>query len=1504
MRNPGFFTVAVASFATLLLASVTFSVPSSRAIVAPLTCDGNVCSGSLTVGGQPIRYEYTQHVNPDGKFRIRFDGGSYGPTTEMLSFILFDVPPFVSASAYANPNGTHFLPPESDITSGRNGYERRSSAGCPGGCDVDFAMSVDYAGLSEGAYDFSLYVFQLGASGSRSGLRFYVDGSAPGNGDETESLLPIGDTGLTCADLSGGNPVDNDLDYYPNCADIRCVGKQGHPLDAGLLCEIPETTCHDGFDNDGDGLADCLDPDCNLRCGRLNLSGTACTGYCQYGNEYGPPGILNGQDPCGDGFDNDGDGRTDCRDNREFLDGTETVFRFLLDVQDSPGSRICWRHPEYGCPVGEVGLCADDRDNDVDTSFGDDEYDAIDSTGRDCLDYDCAGDPACPSVEHRAADGSDAPGQCFDGIDNDLDHLIDCADPDCIGVENPSNPNVFCSDREFDLGQGINLCADVTDNDADGPMDCDDSDCRRKFGHCQWCPDHEDYRFDACADGLDNDTGEGADCRDPDCLNRPGQLSGAAYCRATESSGDPSRQCSDGLDNDADGLIDCRDPDCEGVTTAGGYVCQSGGETGGACFDQADNDGDDLLPAGGIDCLDEGCWGQASCAPMDWQVSACQSVPDYSGPVWIAETDPSVSANVMTASRVGQKHTIAIRGTGSYPDFAVFVGTASGTEFAYPYADVSCTVSNPSVFNMTVVPGKALMVYAVAPVTDPSLDITCDLPASPTSSREFTVSLSATKGSGLPEYGERIFRNRVYEENPPVVNGIEVEGWDGVSLTVPYGAQRQIRIVPSDPFQPDPLDSSGICRCRLGMDYGGTRNFVSDSGKCVIDPIVDGVTMRFRNRGTMVLTAGAEDGADNIGADSSPLSVPVTVTPIANGPLKVSRPESLGSDQSPFFDPGRSAYREMGLSVSFTAANNVGFIGNPCRVEITDSAGSLIGSASFPDTGAGNLAICQDSIDLSSVSLSDQNHNPDTHYFVQVGISDADGNSVASERREFYICRTLPTPDEGEGYNPCHWADFDGDRATEGYYTDLYAGSTEYGPAYRPCDNCVGLENPGQEDWNLDGIGDSCTQLGRCDKDRDYACSWYSYGYVPDDPVTPDSCALSAESGCCLDENDPTCCPAPTWATDESGDSWSQQSCRTDWGLCEVTGFVCFGDPDCPIEGQCFDSAGQPQDRDGDMLIDACHVDADCVEGFGDICAGAERCISLIFPWVEAPRGNVRSGSHIRFREVPPENRFNATFCITAKGLIETTNGQPTFRTELCPKTDIDTELDRLTVLERPGSINHFSTALGRIDMAGLLDGRYGEVVRVRAADFGGVFPAFSGQPLGGKVYLIEGEDLEVLSDVTVPDSVSDTVDASGTVVVRGGSITFRGNVEYQPVHFVGLQSVRQVASVGWMAIDREDRSGGNIYVDEDVTDLAGAFFSAGQGGFYTVAPPATDSPEPLTVKGLLLARQFHLSRSYRSEERGSERFEYDGRAILNPPPGFGDLSKSLPVYGAAPPLP
>ena len=85
---------------------------------------------------------------------------------------------------------------------------------------------------------------------------------------------------------------------------------------------------------------------------------------------------------------------------------------------------------------------------------------------------------------------------CGNGVDDDLDRLIDCLDPDCAGAP-------LCADFVED-------CTDGRDNDRDGAIDCADFDCAGA-SNC-FVP------AESCANGLDDDRDGAIDCADGDCV--------------------------------------------------------------------------------------------------------------------------------------------------------------------------------------------------------------------------------------------------------------------------------------------------------------------------------------------------------------------------------------------------------------------------------------------------------------------------------------------------------------------------------------------------------------------------------------------------------------------------------------------------------------------------------------------------------------------------------------------------------------------------------------------------------------------------------------------------------------------------------------------------------------------------------------------------------------------------------------------------------------------------
>ncbi|MFA5357820.1 MAG: LamG-like jellyroll fold domain-containing protein [archaeon] len=147
---------------------------------------------------------------------------------------------------------------------------------------------------------------------------------------------------------------------------------------------------------------------------------------------------------------------------------------------------------------------------------------------------------------------------CFNGIDDDGDGKIDCADlEDCISDQETGVCSSACADKDNDLWY-LQRGGCVNPQEGYGYNDCNDSAPGIN-------PGVSETGEEMCADGIDNDCDNVKDCFDSGCNN-------TTVCTET---------CEDGKDNDADGLIDCDDQ--EDCSTYGccGVVCDD-------AFDQDD----------------------------------------------------------------------------------------------------------------------------------------------------------------------------------------------------------------------------------------------------------------------------------------------------------------------------------------------------------------------------------------------------------------------------------------------------------------------------------------------------------------------------------------------------------------------------------------------------------------------------------------------------------------------------------------------------------------------------------------------------------------------------------------------------------------------------------------------------------------------------------------------------------------------------------------------------
>jgi len=428
------------------------------------------------------------------------------------------------------------------------------------------------------------------------------------------------DEGAACVTLADGDVcvapcVDGGCIDGFRCAEIDgdevCVPEAGHCRDTGAV-----EACVGGADEDGDGLVDCDDPDCDG------------TPSCDGGGTTDP-------EICDDGLDNDGDGDIDC------------------DDADCGDLEACAPNPE---------ICDNDADDDGDSLV-------------DCIDEDCADDPACVIDGERCVGGADDDGDglvdcadpdcaedpacaggegeiCDDGLDNDSDGRTDCLDTEC--TEDP-----YCTTTRDER------CTGGFDEDGDGDIDCDDADCEGDIACIDPCDALESVDgfttwTGATISGLDRfDVSCGFEGANEIAVTWTPDASGAA-CVSTEGTdfdtvlavwsdcGDSGSQIA--CNDDALGLVGASEVDVS-VTAGTAYTViieGFGNDDGGAvtvaftsgtcdgspppeiCDNELDDDGDD-----DIDCDDADCAADIFCTGPP---PTCDDAAEWDGSAPISGT--------------------------------------------------------------------------------------------------------------------------------------------------------------------------------------------------------------------------------------------------------------------------------------------------------------------------------------------------------------------------------------------------------------------------------------------------------------------------------------------------------------------------------------------------------------------------------------------------------------------------------------------------------------------------------------------------------------------------------------------------------------------------------------------------------------------------------------------------------------------------------------------------
>jgi len=296
------------------------------------------------------------------------------------------------------------------------------------------------------------------------------------------------------------------------------------PACAGGTKDNPAEVCANGVDDDGDGKADCADPDC-----------------------AGEAACMHAVENCTNGTDDDGDGQVDCADS---------------DCASTPACT----------PTAEN--CTNGTDDDGDGQ-------------ADCADSDCASDPSCATASCSASSSYGAATLGNQTIADDTlpDHLAATGDlngdPDQLVIElfngygvmtggiAPGTYTLAGADLDYAT---CGLCVYVVGDGQDmylatgGTVEITSIEPSLQVSFSNLTFQHVD---------VDQDTSETTPSADG-CTSS--LTSGGFDVVVT-----PQEICDNTTDDDGDTLADCADPDCTGTT-----ACPTGEICGNTTDDDGD----------------------------------------------------------------------------------------------------------------------------------------------------------------------------------------------------------------------------------------------------------------------------------------------------------------------------------------------------------------------------------------------------------------------------------------------------------------------------------------------------------------------------------------------------------------------------------------------------------------------------------------------------------------------------------------------------------------------------------------------------------------------------------------------------------------------------------------------------------------------------------------------------------------------------------------------------
>ncbi|MDD2785515.1 MAG: hypothetical protein PHS79_01320 [Patescibacteria group bacterium] len=323
-------------------------------------------------------------------------------------------------------------------------------------------------------------------------------------------------------------------------------------------------------------------------------------------------------------------------------------------------------------------------------------------------------------------------------------------------------------------------------------------------------------------------------------------------------------------------------------------------------------------------------------------------------------------------------------------------------------------------------------------------------------------------------------------------------------------------------------------------------------------------------------------------------------------------------------------------------------------------------------------------------------------------------------------------------------------------------------------------------------------------------------------------------------------------------------------GLIDALDPVCVSDQPTCNDGACGGLTGAAQaecccndnNTNGPHPLDC--LDPMCVAQAPKICSS----------WSKVTTGNIYAGGGISGTQAPKAlNTGNAKYCLRSDGTIEWTSESS------CKNENLGSDLTL------PTFGTNYRNKLGFLDLDGIRSGRYGTVVTISSSND---IPT----NLAGRVYRYVGGGTFTLHAKTFVNGSAPTNKGNGLLLIDGGSLYIDGDVQYSAAAVT--DSLKNLASFGVIVVKDGTGNNGNIGIDPLVQTVSGTYFA--ENLFSTGSKntnPGTDSN--LKIFGILVAKQFQLQRNNNDPSTPAEDIIFDGRAVVNPPPGMQDASQSLP---------